>query len=176
MKKILSILVMSLLATSANAKIDREKFDKDTAYYNAHKDDAKAITILLSQFNGDRDGIREAFEGYATGDITKWQKTLDKLKSARQYQDKLEAFSYFHACRSSVIYADLMWSSGSSMRNKPSQWNNPNDFDVKQFKEAKKTFQQDFSDCKQALRTPPQEKDYEESEEVEKVGSWELNK
>ena len=174
MKK-LTALVLCALSTTVSAKIDKENFDKDTAYYNAHKDDAKAITILLSQFNSDRDGIREAFDGYVVGDLTKWKKTADRLKSARQYQDKLEAFSYFHACRSSVIYADLMWSSGASMRNNPAAWDDPNDFYAKQFKEAKKTFQDNFAECKQTVRSAPQEKDYEEKEGVKKVGSWELN-
>ncbi|WP_346556988.1 hypothetical protein ABCW44_06905 [Mannheimia haemolytica] len=176
MKKLLSALVISLLATSANAKIDQEKFDKDTAYYNTHKDDAKAITVLLSQFNSDRDGIIEAFEGYIVGDLDKWQKLISKLKSAREYQNKLEAFSYFHACRSAVIYADLMWSSAPSNGRALAEWNTPDSFYAKQFRQAKKTFQSEFSDCKQAVRATPQEKDYEESDEVEKVGSWELNK
>lgn len=174
-KSLLCLFILSSVAMAENGKqvLDKERFDKDIAYYNAHKKDAQAIVTLLSQFNRDNDGVREAFEGYVSGNVEKWRKTVDKLNSARQYQNNLEAFSYFAGCRSASIFADLMWSAAPSNFNDIDEWKNPNSPKVKQFKQAKKSFQAEYMACKQSL-TAPQEKDYYR-EDVERVGSWELN-
>lgn len=174
-RALLCLLALSGVAMAEGEKVfDKEGFEKDTAYFTEHKADAQAIVTLLAKFNADNDGIKQAFDGYAAGDTHKWSEAVNKLKAARKYQDKLEAFSYFAGCRNAVIYADLMWQSGAAMMRTPDEWRNSESFNLKQFKEAKKTFRAEFADCKSALNSAPKEQDYYR-ENVETIGSWELN-
>lgn len=64
MKKLLFVSMLSLGMTFNTLAFDQVRFDEDTAFYHAHKDDAKAIITLLSVFNTDK-GIRQAFEQHA---------------------------------------------------------------------------------------------------------------
>lgn len=159
MKK--SVILTALCAmgvTFCASAFDQQRFDSHTAFYNAHKDDGKAIVILLSPFNTDN-GIKEAFVHRQNGDVTKWQDIVNRLKKVKPYEAKIDVFSYMGSCTNSVTQANLMWTLGASVKN----WADSNDFNVTQFNTAKKTFQDEFAHCKQVVRTPPDKKDYEET-------------
>lgn len=159
MKKLLFVSMLSLGMAFNTLAFDQVRFDEDTAFYNAHKDDAKAIVILLSVFNTSN-GIRQAFEEHANGNVIKWQDTLNKMKKADGYAQKINASSYFSACYSAVSYAQAMWIAAPK-GTKIAEWNDKDSFDLKSFNQSKSEFQKNYSDCKDAVKHTPDKKDYE---------------
>ena len=159
MKK-LAVILGCVLSVSAYAEFDQARFDKDTAYYNEHKADAQAIITLLSVFNADNDGLRKAFENRANGDTVQWSKLLGRVNKARDYGDKLEEFRPFQSCKNAVSQANLLWISSASMANDLSEWDNPESFRVKEYKEARKSFKTDYANCKDEIKAPPQKEQY----------------
>ena len=138
---------------------DQTRFDRDTLSFNANKDDAKAIVTLLSIFNTDN-GIRSVFEQQANGKSGKWQETLNKMNKAGNYAEKMGEFNYFFSCTNAVNYAKSMWLSAPKGL-KITDWQDKNSSDLKKFQEVKAQFQREYLDCKDALKSPPNKKDYE---------------
>lgn len=161
MKKLVAVLV-SAVSLSAYAEFDQARFDKDTAYYNEHKSDAQAIITLLSELNTDRDVIKLAFEERANEDIKRWKSIVSKVNESREYGDKLEPFSHFSGCRNATIQATLAWNSGATLSRDFAEWDNENSFWLKQYKDAKKMFKEEYMACKDAFRVAPKKSDYEE--------------
>ncbi|WP_410677804.1 hypothetical protein [Avibacterium paragallinarum] len=159
MKKLLIASVFSFVIAFNATAFDQERFDSDTAYYNEHKDDAKAIITLLSVFNTNK-GVREAFEQHANGNATKWQTILNKMKKADEYAKKIDTYSYFGSCSSAVNYAQSMWLSAPKGR-KIAEWNDKNSFDLQAFNQSKLEFQKNYSVCKNSVNHAPDKKDYE---------------
>lgn len=160
MKKLLFVSMLSLGMTFNTLAFDQVRFDEDTAFYHAHKDDAKAIITLLSVFNTDK-GIRQAFEQHANGNVAKWQDILNKMKKADEYAQKINALGYFGACHSAVSYAQAMWIAAPK-GTKVAEWNDKDSFDLKSFNQSKSEFQKNYSNCKDAVKHAPNKKDYEE--------------
>lgn len=159
MKKLFIASVFSFGIAFNAIAFDQERFDSDTAYYNEHKDDAKAIITLLSVFNTDK-GIRQAFEQHASGNVKKWQEALNKMKKADEYAKKIDTYSYLGACSSAVNYAQSMWLSAPKGR-KIAEWNDESSFDLQAFNQSKQEFQKNYLDCKNSVNHAPDKKDYE---------------
>ena len=158
MIKPLLITVFSVSIAVNALAFDQARFDRDTQSFNNHKDDAKAIVTLLSIFNTDS-GIRGVFEQQANGNPAKWQETLNKMNKAGNYAEKMGEFNYFFSCINAVNYAKLMWLSAPKGL-KITAWQDKNSSDLKQFQAVKVQFQNEYLDCKNALKNPPNKKDY----------------
>lgn len=162
-QKILLSAIFLTIALNANA-FDQKRFDEDTQFYNFAKGKAKGITILLSPFNTDH-AVKEAFDLYAQGDVSKWKTMVTRLKEANQKADDIRkvggTFNYFSDCANAVNYADLLWNYGSNMRNHPEEWGNQQSFNYQQYQVAKSDLEKSLTVCKTQINNPPNKKDYE---------------